>query len=547
MPGLDLLTRLDAEAVRLLADLRWGPLTAAMALLSAWWVKGVAIAAAGAVADLRRRPRALPWTPVLATAALLAASLAASLLKDATGRARPPLGEAGVTALVPLPADASMPSGHAATAAAAATAVALLHPRLRAPLAALVAAIALSRVYLGVHHPSDVLAGAALGAAVGWLVAAAARRAVRGPREDGPVIKYIGSKRALAPVIERVARRLPIRSAADLFAGTTRAGQAFRRAGCRVVSNDLATYSEALGQAYIAAGDDLDRDRLRAHLRALDALPGAPGYATRTFCEQARFFSPDNGARIDAIRDAIDRIDAPEPLRGCLLTSLLEAADRVDSTCGLQMAYLKRPAPRSLRPLELREPAPVDGPPGAVVRRDANALARDLDGVDCAYLDPPYNGHSYFSNYHVWETLCRWDRPEAYGVARKRLDCRTTHSPYNRSREAWGALSDLVEALPTPWVVASVSDEGFHAPADVAALLAERGHVASLAVDQPRYVGARIGIHNPAGERVGTVSHVRTLEYVIVSGPDRAVVESVFDEGAGARAALRAGPPPRRR
>ena len=179
MPGLDPLWQVDAEAVRLLADLRWGPLTAAMTLLSAWWVKGVVIAAVGAIADLSRRPRALPWTPVLATAALLAASVAASLLKDAGGRARPPLGDAGVTALVPLPADASMPSGHAATAAAAATVVALMHPRLRAPLAALVAAIALSRVYLGVHYPSDVLAGLALGVAVGWAVVAVARRAVR--------------------------------------------------------------------------------------------------------------------------------------------------------------------------------------------------------------------------------------------------------------------------------------------------------------------------------------------------------------------------------
>jgi adenine-specific DNA-methyltransferase len=344
------------------------------------------------------------------------------------------------------------------------------------------------------------------------------------------VIKYIGSKRALAPVIERLARRLPIGSAADLFAGTTRVGQAFRRAGCRVVSNDLATYSEALGQAYIAAGDDLDRDRLRAMLRRLASLPGRPGYVTRTFCDEARFFSPENGSRIDAIRDAIDRIDAPEPLRGCLLTSLLEAADRVDSTCGLQMAYLKRPSARSRRPLELREPARVEGPAGEVTRRDANALARELDGIDCAYIDPPYNGHSYFSNYHVWETVVRWDRPQAYGVARKRSDCRTTRSPYNSARRAWGALVDLVESLTTPWIVASVSDEGFHDPGDVAALLAGRGHVAALAVDLPRYVGARIGIHNPAGERVGTVSHVRNLEYLIVCGPDRGAVERAFDE-----------------
>jgi adenine-specific DNA-methyltransferase len=344
------------------------------------------------------------------------------------------------------------------------------------------------------------------------------------------VIKYLGSKRTLAPLIERLARRLPIASACDLFAGTTRVGQALRRAGCRVVSNDLATYSEAFGRAYIAADEGLDRGRLRRLLEHLQSLPGRPGYVTETFCRQARYFSPDNGARIDAMRDAIDGLTGDPALRGCLLTSLLEAADRVDSTCGLQMAYLKRPAPRSLRGLELREPEAVEGPAGEVTRLDAAELAGALDGVDCAYLDPPYNHHSYFSNYHVWETITRWDRPEAYGVARKRVDCRARRSSFNRSREAWAALTALVEGLRTPWVVVSVNDEGFHEPAAVADLLAARGHVAALAIDVPRYVGARIGIHDPAGRRVGTVSHVRTLEWLLVSGPDRGAVERAFDD-----------------
>lgn len=343
------------------------------------------------------------------------------------------------------------------------------------------------------------------------------------------MIKYIGSKRALVPLLEGLARRLPIASVCDVFAGTTRVGQAFRRAGCHVVSNDLASYSAAFGQAYIAAGDDLDRDRLRALIGELQALPGIPGYVTETFCEQARYFSPENGARIDAIRAAIDRMDLDETMRGCLLTSLLEAADRVDSTCGLQMAYLKRPAPRSLQPLTLREPEAVDGPPGTVTRRDANELARALEGVDCAYLDPPYNGHSYFSNYHAWETITRGDAPEAYGVARKRIDCRTTRSPFNSARDSWPALVDLIGALRTPWVILSVNDEGFHDPATVADLLGEGGHVAALAIDVPRYVGARIGIHNPAGVRVGAVSHVRATEWLIVRGPDRAAVASAFD------------------
>jgi membrane-associated phospholipid phosphatase len=187
MPGLDLLLLLDEGLLRLVVDLRWGALTAAMTLLSAWWVKGVAIAAIGGIADWRRRPWAVPWSALLASVALGVASLSSGLLKDAFDRVRPALAEPGVSALVSIPGDASLPSGHAATAAAAAGVVAMLHPRLRPPLAALVAAIGLSRVYLGVHYPTDVLAGFGLGLAVVWAVVALARRVVRGRRDDGAV------------------------------------------------------------------------------------------------------------------------------------------------------------------------------------------------------------------------------------------------------------------------------------------------------------------------------------------------------------------------
>jgi adenine-specific DNA-methyltransferase len=343
---------------------------------------------------------------------------------------------------------------------------------------------------------------------------------------DRAMVKYIGSKRLLAPLIARIVRRLPINSVCDVFAGTTRVGQALRRAGLTVHSNDLATYSEALGQAYIAADGSVDRDRVRALLEHLARLPPEHGYFTETFCLRSRFFQPHNGMRVDAIRNEIDRLRLSAVERGLLLTSLLEAADRVDSTCGLQMAYVKRWAPRSFNDLELREPHPVPGPPGSVSRIDAGELVPKLDGYDCAYLDPPYNQHSYFSNYHVWETLMRWDAPEHYGVACKRVDCRTTKSAYNSRREAWRAFSSLIERLPTPWIVVSFSDEGFHDPDSVAALLAEKGYLRSIAVDSRRYVGAQIGIFNPRGEKVGRVSHVRNRELLFIVGPDEASLES---------------------
>lgn len=339
------------------------------------------------------------------------------------------------------------------------------------------------------------------------------------------MIKYLGSKRTLVPRIARVAAQLPVTSACDLFAGTTRVGQALRAQGLRVHTNDLATYSEVLGQAFIAATPD-DRAQAAALLPALDALPGVRGYFTRTFCEDARYLRPENGARVDAIRAAIDELDATPVVRGLLLASLLLAADRVDSTTGLQMAYLKSWAPRASRPLTLVLPAAVDGPPGVVTREDANTLGPRLDS-GLVYVDPPYNQHSYFSNYHVWETLIRWDAPAHYGVANKRVDCRTTKSAYNSKPRSAGALSDLLTGLRAPWVLVSVSDEGFHDPAEVAAVLGERGHVGVIDVDHKRYVGAQIGIHDPQGRRVGQVSHLRNTEHLLLCGPDAGLVDRI--------------------
>ncbi len=342
------------------------------------------------------------------------------------------------------------------------------------------------------------------------------------------VIKYLGSKRLLAPLIGDAAQALEAHTAADLFAGTTRVGQELRRRGITVLSNDTAAYSEDFGIAYL---EESDRRRLAGLLAGLRAAPPRRGYFTRTFCEQARYVHPDNGMQIDGARAAIDQLDLDRSERGLLLTSLIEAADRVDSTVGVQMAYLKRWAPRALQPLQLREPVRVPGPPGTAVRRDANQLAGELDGIDVAYLDPPYNQHSYFANYHVWETLHRGDEPDHYGVACKRVDCRTTKSAYNSRRAAGDALADLIARTASTWILLSFSDESFHDLDEVGRLLAERGRVGAVAVGSRRYVGASIGIHNPQGERVGTVSHLRNTEVLFVCGPTQSGVDAVIGSG----------------
>jgi adenine-specific DNA-methyltransferase len=339
------------------------------------------------------------------------------------------------------------------------------------------------------------------------------------------VIKYIGSKRTLVPRILAYAKAIRERTGAgtflDAFTGTTRVAQALKRAHFRVTANDLASYSEILAIAYIEADANEHRGPLTAaKIGHLNALPGRDGYFTQTFCVDSRYFQPGNGRRIDAIREEIDRISDDRVERAILLTSLLEAADRVDSTTGLQMAYLKDWAPRSFNAMELRMPLLIPGA-GVALRGDANALVAEMAPVDIAYLDPPYNQHSYFSNYHIWETLVRDDSPESYGVARKRIDCRVTKSDYNAKGRSWAAFESLVRTIPAKHLIVSFSNEGYFAHDDLVALLESRfREVEAVPVDFRRYVGAQIGIHNSKGEKVGRVSHLTNQEFLFVAGPD---------------------------
>jgi len=362
------------------------------------------------------------------------------------------------------------------------------------------------------------------------------------------VIKYLGSKRRLVPVLSQICAASGARTALDLFTGTTRVAQAFKSQGVAVTAVDTARYSHVFAQCYIEAdAAATDMTALTAAIAHLNRLPGRPGYVHDTFSVEARFFQPFNAARIDAARDVIERDHAGSPLYPILLTSLIEAADRVDSTTGVQMAYVKQWAPRSANPLELRVPELLPGG-GRAVLGDALAVAPALGPFDLAYLDPPYNQHRYFTNYHVWETLVAWDAPVPYGVARKRLDARdpSTRSVFNSKRTMPDALRQVVRSVDAELLVLSYNDEAWLGVQELEALCGEGREVATLAFDSARYVGARIGIFDPSGVKVGKVSHLSNQELLVIAGEGsmvRHVVDAVGQSGgqAGRQAGRRAG------
>jgi len=365
------------------------------------------------------------------------------------------------------------------------------------------------------------------------------------------MIKYLGSKRVLVPRITAAIGALPsVRTVIDLFSGTSRVGHAMKRMGLRVLANDHNRYAAILARCYVQAdrGDVEAAASLR--IAEYNRLPGTPGWFTRTLCEQSRYLQPKNGARVDAIRDAIAADGHPPELEAVLLTALMEAADRVDSTTGVQMAFLKQWSARSHQDLELRLPDVLPraaAGKGEAFELDAEVAIAQLEG-DVAYVDPPYNQHKYLGNYHVWESLARWDKPAVFGVAQKRVDCKARRSAFNSRLHSRAALQRVVDGVRARHLVVSFNDEGFFAPDEIVAMLGARGFVWALGCDHPRYVGARIGIYNPQGEKVGKVSHVRNREFLFVVSGDRAVGRSLgplgFEATRGGELAVAA---PRRR
>jgi len=166
----------DRHLERWIVHHRVGPLDHVFVFLTrigSWGAVWLALALV--LAAVTRRPLVF----VLAAAADLAADALAGLLKDVIPRARPPHVYPHPAPLVSDPHSHSFPSGHAATSFACATVLALRFPRAAAGFYVLAAAIAFSRVYVGVHWPTDVIAGAALGILVALAIQSAVRMRAR--------------------------------------------------------------------------------------------------------------------------------------------------------------------------------------------------------------------------------------------------------------------------------------------------------------------------------------------------------------------------------
>ena len=163
---------LDRALFRVVFRIKWTPLTVAMRAFTivgtAGFLWGTLAAGAFLVTGLRPSHLLVPWVAVALSWTL------AEGAKYLFNRARPFMDDTEAAPLIKTPSSSSFPSGHSAPAAAGALSLSAVYPSFTPALALSGFLVALSRVYLGVHYPFDVLAGVLIGTVTAGVVLAVA-------------------------------------------------------------------------------------------------------------------------------------------------------------------------------------------------------------------------------------------------------------------------------------------------------------------------------------------------------------------------------------
>ena len=321
-------------------------------------------------------------------------------------------------------------------------------------------------------------------------------------------IKYLGSKLKLLPQILQLIQKTGASSVLDGFAGSTHVSQALAKSGYRVVSNDVAIWSEVLGTCYLLS----DRSRMEHQdlIRHLNNTEPKEGWFTAHYGGQAnggcsvqkdgykRPWQIHNTRKLDGIREEIEKLSLSHIEKSVALTSLLLALDRVDSTIGHFASYLKEWAPRSYNQLHLRVPDITRFTNEHEVRReDVFGLAKCE--VDLAYYDPPYGSNNekmppsrvrYASYYHLWTTICLNDFPQTFGRARRRTDSSDTiagsvFEEFRRSSTtgrfiAVEAIERLIQSTKARWILLSYSSGGRATAEELDQILSSNGKLVEV-------------------------------------------------------------------
>lgn len=325
--------------------------------------------------------------------------------------------------------------------------------------------------------------------------------------------RYIGSKDKLAhTLIELMLQKCPhAHSVIDLMAGTGLFSLALRKSGFRVLASDVMTYSfhhlvvnlklnsaPSFNGLNCVLGEGCDYSKVISYLNQLNPVDGffareySPAGVPQEGCKSRKYFTYENAAKIDAIREIIKEwyslgyiTDIEHSL---LLHDLIMAANDIANIAGTYGHYLSHFVKRSMDPLILH-PTIFDidsNIEGHEIRKGyAEAIANELY-ADICYIDPPYIKRQYAANYHILETLAREDEPVAVGESGLR-PWRDQYSNFCSKVKIRSSFDQILRNIHCNNIFISYSEDGLLPIQDLVDFLSNYGLVETHEIHYKRF------------------------------------------------------------
>ena len=353
-------------------------------------------------------------------------------------------------------------------------------------------------------------------------------------------MNYIGSKLSLLEFLEESINKVVDKNCdtfCDLFAGTGIVGSYFKKKGYKIIANDIQYYSYVLNRHYIGNHKELTFSKLSKEIPELKKietenrknfvcdylsnLRGKKGFIYKNYClggtkdkeEQRQYFSDENGMRCDTIRQKIEKWKRENLIFDdeyyFLITSLVESIDKHANTASVYGAFLKKLKKTAqsslvLKPAELI----INDQDHKVFNEDINKVSKKIKG-DILYLDPPYNHRQYATNYHLLETIAKYDKPKIHGKTGLR-DYQDQKSLYCSRPQVKEAFKNLILKVKVKYIFLSYNNEGLMTLDDIKEIMSLRGKYGHFTKEYNRFKADKSENRNYKADKT-----VEYLHYVV--------------------------------
>ncbi len=290
-------------------------------------------------------------------------------------------------------------------------------------------------------------------------------------------MRYIGGKSALLNDIENIIANSTdnVTKIIDIFSGSGIVSAHFKSLGYNIIGNDFLYFAYVLSRGTTALNSTPHFSQLNIespieHLNALTLETSEididdcfifQNYSPHDMTNRM-YFQSDNAIKIDIIRLTIEKWKSTNLINDdeyfYLLAILIAAVPYVSNITGVYGAYLKHWDNRTFKPLTLIAPTNICTGTAIFYNQNCDELLPKIS-ADLLYADPPYNSRQYLPNYHILETIARYDYPEIHGITGMR-NYENQKSEFCSKSSVESAFRRMIKNANVRYIIISYNTEG---------------------------------------------------------------------------------------